>query len=66
VADWFGESFPPGESRNPLGPKSGKSKVMRGGGWYDPPERVTATRRMHAPPGHRDDSVGFRRAKDAK
>ncbi|MBM4299583.1 MAG: formylglycine-generating enzyme family protein, partial [Deltaproteobacteria bacterium] len=66
VADWFGESFSPGESRNPLGPKSGKSKVLRGGGWYDPPERVTAIRRMHAPPGHRDDSVGFRCAMDAR
>jgi formylglycine-generating enzyme required for sulfatase activity len=66
VADWFSESFPRSEARNPQGPKSGKSKVLRGGGWYDPPERLTTTRRMHAPPEHRDDSVGFRCAKDAR
>src|SRR5262245_20189823 len=66
VADWFGESFPPGESRNPQGPKSGTAKVMRGGGWYDPPEQLTTTRRMQASPEHRDESVGFRCAKDAR
>jgi formylglycine-generating enzyme required for sulfatase activity len=39
--------------------------VLRGGGWYDPPERLSATKRMHAPPDQRDDSIGFRCAKDA-
>lgn len=66
VADWFSESFPRADVRNPKGPDSGSAKVLRGGGWYDPPERVTATKRMHAPPEHRDDSVGFRCARDAK
>ena len=66
VADWFSESYPRAELRNPKGPDSGAAKVLRGGGWYDPPERLTATKRMHAPPEHRDDSVGFRCAKDAK
>ena len=66
VADWFGESFPHADVRNPKGPNSGSARVLRGGGWYDPPERVTATKRMHAPPEHRDDSIGFRCAGDAK
>jgi sulfatase modifying factor 1 len=66
VADWFGESFPRADVRNPKGPNSGSARVLRGGGWYDPPERVTATKRMHAPPQHRDDSIGFRCARDAK
>ena len=66
VADWFTESFPRGDVRNPKGPNSGSARVLRGGGWYDPPERVTATKRMHAPPEHRDDSIGFRCARDAK
>ena len=66
VADWFSESFPRADVRNPRGPNSGSAKVLRGGGWYDPPERITATKRMHAPPQHRDDSIGFRCARDAK
>jgi len=66
VADWFTESFPRSDTRNPKGPASGSGKVLRGGGWYDPVERLTSTKRMHAPPEHRDDSVGFRCAKDAK
>jgi len=66
VADWFTESFPRADRRNPKGPASGNDKVLRGGGWYDPPERLTSTKRMHAPPEHRDDSVGFRCASAVK
>jgi len=40
--------------------------VLRGGGWYDPPERVTATKRIQAPLEYRVDSVGFRCARGAK
>jgi formylglycine-generating enzyme required for sulfatase activity len=65
VADWFGESFPSNEVRNPKGPDSGAGKVMRGGGWYDPPVRITATKRMYASPANRSDNVGFRCAHDA-
>ena len=64
VADWFAESFLRGDVRNPKGPESGTAKVIRGGGWYDPPDRLNSTRRMHANPGHRDDDLGFRCAKD--
>jgi formylglycine-generating enzyme required for sulfatase activity len=53
-----------GDVRNPKGPEDGKAKVIRGGGWYDPPDRLKSSRRMHANPGHRDDDVGFRCAKD--
>ncbi|HUR71011.1 MAG TPA: SUMF1/EgtB/PvdO family nonheme iron enzyme, partial [Candidatus Limnocylindrales bacterium] len=35
TADWFSESFPYADRRNPKGPSSGTSKVLRGGGWYD-------------------------------
>lgn len=66
VADWYTESFPRTDRRNPKGPASGTDKVLRGGGWYDAPERLTSTKRMHAPPEHRDDSVGFRCARDAQ
>jgi len=66
VADWYSESFPRGDVRNPKGPATGTGKVIRGGGWYDPAERITATRRIYASPTHRADDIGFRCATDAK
>jgi formylglycine-generating enzyme required for sulfatase activity len=64
VADWFAKGFARGEVRNPKGPTDGISKVIRGGGWYDPPDRLKSTRRMYASPGNRADDVGFRCARD--
>ena len=64
VADWFAEGFLRGDVRNPKGPEIGKAKVIRGGGWYDPPDRLRSSRRMQASPGHLADDVGFRCAKD--
>ena len=64
VADWFAEGFLRGDVRNPKGPESGKAKVIRGGGWYDPPDRLRSSRRMQASPGNLADDVGFRCAKD--
>jgi formylglycine-generating enzyme required for sulfatase activity len=66
TADWFSESFPYADRRNPKGPSSGTSKVLRGGGWYDQADRLVSTKRMHANPEQRDDSIGFRCASDAK
>ena len=66
VADWYSESFPRSDLRNPKGPANGSGKVLRGGGWYDPAERITATRRMYASPTHRADDIGFRCAADRK
>ena len=66
VADWFSESFPRSEARNPKGPDSGTGRVLRGGGWYDPAERLSATKRMYASPGNRADDIGFRCASDVK
>jgi formylglycine-generating enzyme required for sulfatase activity len=64
VADWFAESFSRGEVRNPKGPQNGTAKVIRGGGWYDPADRLKTSRRMHANPAGRSDDVGFRCARD--
>ncbi|MGH7796690.1 MAG: SUMF1/EgtB/PvdO family nonheme iron enzyme [Candidatus Binatia bacterium] len=66
VADWYSESFSRAEARNPKGPEKGTAKVMRGGGWYDPPHRLVTTRRVYSSPDQRDDSVGFRCASDVK
>jgi formylglycine-generating enzyme required for sulfatase activity len=64
VADWFSEGFQRGDVRNPKGPDSGAGKVIRGGGWYDPAERLKSTQRMQATPRHRGDDLGFRCAED--
>ena len=66
VADWYSESFPRAEARNPKGPEKGTAKVIRGGGWYDPPDRIVTTKRMYSSPDERDDSSGFRCASDIK
>jgi formylglycine-generating enzyme required for sulfatase activity len=66
VADWFSESFPSADRRNPKGPSSSTDKVMRGGGWYDQADQLVSSKRMHANPGQRDNSIGFRCASDAK
>ena len=64
VSDWFADGFVRSQVRNPKGPDSGTARVIRGGGWYDPPERLNSTLRMHASPETRADDVGFRCAKD--
>jgi formylglycine-generating enzyme required for sulfatase activity len=64
VADWFAEGFRRRDVRNPKGPESGTGKVIRGGGWYDPADRLSSSRRMYASPINRANDVGFRCAAD--
>jgi formylglycine-generating enzyme required for sulfatase activity len=66
VADWYAESYPQVGARNPKGPVKGTAKVMRGGGWYDPPDRLVTTKRVYSSPDQRDDNSGFRCASDVK
>jgi|SRR5690349_4139643 formylglycine-generating enzyme required for sulfatase activity len=66
VADWFSESFPEGDVRNPKGPDSGSGKVLRGASWYEPAERLGVTKRWHANPSSRNEGIGFRCARDVK
>jgi len=66
VNDWHADSFRRDDVRNPKGPGDGTHKVIRGGGWYDPADRITATKRMYADPAQRGDEVGFRCASNAK
>jgi formylglycine-generating enzyme required for sulfatase activity len=60
VADWFSESFPTSDVRNPKGPATGEGRVIRGSGWDEPAERLLSTKRYHASPGQRLDDLGFR------
>lgn len=66
VADWFAESFPSSDTYNPRGPDSGEKKVIRGGGRYDPPDRLLVTMRYWASPDTRGEDIGFRCASDAE
>jgi formylglycine-generating enzyme required for sulfatase activity len=60
VSDWYAESFPRGDTRNPHGPATGDKKVIRGGGRFDAGDRIAATRRYFASPDERLQDVGFR------
>jgi formylglycine-generating enzyme required for sulfatase activity len=65
-ADWFSESVPEGDARNPMGPDSGTNKVLRGGSWYEPAARLGVTKRWQANPSTRNDGIGFRCARDVR
>lgn len=64
VSDWYSESFPVGDVRIPKGPDTGTDRVVRGGGRFDSPDRLVATKRYHGPPDLRADDIGFRCARD--
>jgi formylglycine-generating enzyme required for sulfatase activity len=66
TADWFAESFARSDVRNPKGPENGTAKVIRGGGWHDPADRLLSSRRWHANPATRNDDLGFRCAQDLR
>lgn len=66
VADWFAEGFARSEVRNPRGPENGTGKVIRGGGWYDPVDKLKSTKRYFASPDNRSDDIGFRCARDLR
>ncbi len=63
TADWYAEGFPVSERRNPRGPESGASKVIRGGGRFEPAERMNSARRSHGNPELRSEDIGFRCAR---
>lgn len=65
VGDWYHpRSYRIDRDRNPTGPASGASRVMRGGSWQDDGEDLRGARRDHAPPSFRHQDLGFRCARD--
>jgi formylglycine-generating enzyme required for sulfatase activity len=64
VGDWYSERFPAGDVRNPKGPETGDQRVVRGGGRFDPADRILTTKRYHGSPDLRGDDIGFRCARD--
>ena len=66
VADWYTDSFPASDVRNPKGPETGTARVVRGSGRFDPNDRLIATKRYHANADLRADDIGFRCARDLR
>jgi formylglycine-generating enzyme required for sulfatase activity len=64
AADWYSESFRSDDVYNPRGPETGDKKVIRGGGRYDPAQRLVSAARQYASPDTRAEDIGFRCASD--
>lgn len=61
VHDWYDKtSYRRGARNNPLGPRSGEVRGIRGGSFYDPPEMLRASYRYGLTPTFGYGFVGFR------
>ncbi len=59
VGDWYG-TYPAETQTDPKGPATGKWRVVRGGSFWDQPERLRSARRVDGRPEFRDGNGGFR------
>ena len=61
VADWYSATYYSESPReNPLGPESGLTRVMRGGGWSSDWIYIRTASRMHFYPQDFSSDIGFR------
>jgi formylglycine-generating enzyme required for sulfatase activity len=66
VADWFDENYyQRSTERNPKGPESGTTRVLRGGSWYGYAIRLRTANRLLNTPVNRYNYIGFRCARGA-
>jgi formylglycine-generating enzyme required for sulfatase activity len=67
-SDWYDVKFyQTGQARkDPTGPSSGKTRVLRGGSWYGFPKDCRAAHRNHYAPDSRYNDFGFRIVCDVK
>jgi formylglycine-generating enzyme required for sulfatase activity len=66
VADWYDKDYYRNSpEKDPQGPSSGKSKVLRGGSWYSNPTRLRSADRGRGSPASRNAFDGVRCAHDA-
>jgi formylglycine-generating enzyme required for sulfatase activity len=63
VRDWYG-TYSSGAQTNPVGPSTGNSRVLRGGGWGSITGQVRASRRAAQLPSFFNFDLGFRVARD--
>jgi formylglycine-generating enzyme required for sulfatase activity/predicted Ser/Thr protein kinase len=65
--DWFDENYyQSSPDKNPTGPKSGSSRVVRGGSWGSVAGYLRCANRFVAGPSYRGYVVGFRLCQDEK
>ncbi|WP_295486752.1 formylglycine-generating enzyme family protein [Accumulibacter sp.] len=57
--DWYGD-YPTEPQVDPLGPRYGKQRILRGGTWGDPGRYARAGNRSRIEPAYRPRSSGFR------
>jgi formylglycine-generating enzyme required for sulfatase activity len=57
--DWF-EEYPNYQINDPKGPDSSKYRVLRGGSWFNTPQRCRSAFRYWSLPGYRLSFLGFR------
>ena len=61
VSDWYGGNYyQSAPSRNPKGPESGTTRLLRGGSWNDSSRDLSASVRLYLVPSGRFGDVGFR------
>lgn len=64
VADWYGgDYYSSSPETNPIGPTSGSSRVVRGGGWTNSGGNVRAAFRNRDGPTESNNIIGFRCAR---
>jgi formylglycine-generating enzyme required for sulfatase activity len=64
VNDWYGAAYySAGPPADPLGPRYGSYRVLRGGSWYGSAYRARSANRVTDTPSFRDGSYGFRLAR---
>ncbi len=65
TADWYAERYNPEDLKDPKGPKSGNTKVVRGGSWVDDSsDLLRSAYRYGTLPESRSYDIGFRVAED--
>jgi sulfatase modifying factor 1 len=63
-ADWYGgEYYSVSSADDPVGPKSGECRVLRGGSWSDSPDMMRSAQRNWGEPDRRNINAGFRVAR---
>ncbi|TVS20887.1 MAG: formylglycine-generating enzyme family protein [Planctomycetaceae bacterium] len=64
VADWYG-GYEAGAVTDPTGPRTGSSRVLRGGSWNLSPRYLRSASRSRVSPGFRGSNLGVRLALDS-
>jgi formylglycine-generating enzyme required for sulfatase activity len=64
--DWYAPKYPGDRVKDPRGPKEGKSRVVRGGSWYNSAKYCRSATRSRYNPNRTSDYTGFRVVRHVK